>query len=51
MMPKTLQARLLLIPGALIKSGGNRNILQLPDNFLYRDVFEYALKTIEKLEI
>jgi hypothetical protein len=47
---KTLRARLLLIPGELIKSG-NRRTLKLPVNFLYRDAFEYAIKKIEKLKI
>jgi len=47
---KTLQTRLLLIPGELIRSRGNTKTLKLPANFLYRDAFEYAMKTIENLE-
>jgi hypothetical protein len=47
---KTLRARLLLIPGELIRSG-NKRTLKLPANFLYRDAFEYAIKKIEKLKI
>jgi hypothetical protein len=47
---KTLRARLLLIPGELIKSG-NRPTLKLPANFLYKSAFEYAIKTIDQLEI
>jgi len=47
---KTLRARLLLIPGELVKSE-NRPTLKLPANFLYKDTFEYAIKTIEKLRI
>jgi hypothetical protein len=46
----TLRARLLLIPGELIRSG-NKRTLKLPANFLYRDAFEYAIKKIEKLKI
>ena len=47
---KTLRARLLLIPGELIKSG-NRPTLKLPANFLYKSAFEYAIKKIDQLEI
>jgi hypothetical protein len=36
---KTLRARLLLIPGELIKSG-NKPTLKLPANFLYKSAFE-----------
>jgi hypothetical protein len=46
---KTLRARLLLIPGELVKSE-NRPTLKLPANFLYKDTFEYAIKKIEKLK-
>jgi len=46
---KTLRARLLLIPGQLVKSE-NRPTLKLPANFLYKDTFEYAIKNIEKLK-
>jgi hypothetical protein len=46
----TLRARLLLIPGELIRSG-NKRTLKLPANFLYRDAFEYAIKKIEKFQI
>jgi hypothetical protein len=47
---KTLRARLLLIPGELIKSG-NRPTLKLPANFLYKSAFEYGIKKIDRLEI
>jgi hypothetical protein len=47
---KTLRTRLLLTPGELTKSK-NRPTLKLPASFLYRDVFEYAIKKIEKLKI
>jgi hypothetical protein len=46
---KTLRARLLLIPGELIRPD-NRPTLKLPVNFLYKDAFEYAMKKIEKLK-
>jgi hypothetical protein len=46
----TLKARLLLIPGQLIRSG-NKRTLKLPANFLYKDAFEYAVKKIENLKI
>jgi len=46
---KTLRARLLLIPGELIRPG-NRPTLRLPANFLYKDAFKYANKKIEKLK-
>jgi hypothetical protein len=46
---KTLRARLLLIPGELVRSK-NRPTLKLPTNFLYQDAFEYAIKKIEKLK-
>jgi len=45
---KTLRARLLLIPGELIRPD-NRPTLKLPVNFLYKNAFEYAIKKIEKL--
>jgi hypothetical protein len=47
---KTLRARLLLIPGELIRPD-NRPTLKLPANFLYKDAFEYAIKKIDKLKI
>lgn len=47
---RTLRSRLLLIPGELINPE-NRPTLKLPANFLYRDVFEYAIKKIEKLKV
>jgi hypothetical protein len=47
---KTLRARLLVIPGELIRPD-NRPTLKLPANFLYRDAFEYAIKKIGKLKI
>jgi len=47
---KTLSARLLLIPGELVKTK-NKPTLKLPANFLYKDAFEYAIKEIEKLKI
>ena len=46
---KTLRARLLLIPGELIKPD-NRPTLKLPANLLYKHAFEYAIKRIEKLK-
>ncbi len=46
---KTLRARLLLIPGELIRPD-NRPTLKLPVNFLYKDAFEFAIKKIEKLK-
>jgi len=46
----TLRNRLLLIPGELVKIE-NRPTLKLPDNFLYKDAFEYAIKRIDKLKI
>jgi hypothetical protein len=47
---KTLKARLLLVPGELVKTK-NKPTLKLPANFLYKDAFEYAIKKIEKLKI
>jgi hypothetical protein len=47
---KTLGSRFLSIPSELIKSE-NRPILKLPENFMYRDTFEYAINKIEKLKI
>jgi hypothetical protein len=47
---KTLRARLLLIPGELIRPD-NRPTLKLPTNFLYKNAFEYAIKKIDKLKI
>ena len=49
MMLKTLRARLLLIPGELIRPD-NRPTLKLPANFLYKNAFEYAIKKVEKLK-
>ena len=46
---KTLRARLLLIPGELIRPD-NRPTLKLPANLLYKHAFEYAIKKIEKLK-
>jgi hypothetical protein len=46
---KTLRARLLLIPGELIRPD-NRPTLKLPVNFLYKNAFEYAMRKIEKLK-
>lgn len=45
----TLRARLLLIPGTLVKSE-NRPMLKLLANFWYRDAFEYAIKKIARLK-
>jgi len=47
---RTLRARILLIPGELVKTK-NKPTLKLPANFLYKDAFEYAIKEIEKLKI
>lgn len=46
----TLRARLLLIPGVLVKSS-NRPTLKFPANFWYRDAFEHAVKRIARLEL
>jgi hypothetical protein len=46
---KTLRARLLLIPGELIRPD-NRPTLKLPANLLYKHAFEYAIKKIERLK-
>lgn len=46
----TLRARLLLVPGVLVKTD-NRPTLKLPANFWYRDAFEYAVKKIARLNI
>lgn len=48
MMLSTLRSRLLLIPGQFVRSG-NRSILKLPANFLYKDAFDYAIKKIDKM--
>jgi hypothetical protein len=45
----TLRSRLLLIPGELIRPD-NRPTLKLPANFLYKDAFEHAMRSIEKLK-
>jgi Transposase DDE domain group 1 len=47
---KSLRARLLLIPGELIKPD-NRPTLKLLANFLYKHAFEYAIKKVENLKI
>jgi hypothetical protein len=47
---KTLRSRLLLIPGELVKAN-NKPTLKLPANFLYKDAFNYAFKSLEKLNI
>jgi len=47
---KTLRARLLLIPGELIRPD-NRPTLKLPVHFLDKDAFEYAIKKVEKLNL
>lgn len=46
---RTLRSRLLLIPGELIRSD-NRPTLKLPANFLYKDIFESAIKMIHKFK-
>lgn len=48
MMLSTLRSRLLLIPGQLVRSG-NKSILKLPANFLYKDVFDHAIRKIETI--
>lgn len=48
MMLSTLRSRLLLIPGQLVRSG-NKSILKLPVNFLYKDVFDHAIRKIETI--
>ncbi len=45
----TLRSRLLLIPGELIRPD-NRPTLKLPANFLYKDAFEHAMRSIDKLK-
>lgn len=49
MLLGTLRSRLLLIPGQLVRSG-NKSILKLPANFLYKDVFEHAINKIELIK-
>lgn len=46
---KTLRSRLLLVPGELTKSD-NRPTLKLPANFLYKEMFEFAIKAISKIK-
>ena len=46
----TLRARLLLIPGVLVRPD-NRPTLRLPADFWYQDAFEYAIRRIDQLEI
>jgi hypothetical protein len=46
---KTLRARLLLVPGELIRPD-NRPTLKLPANFLYKGAFEHPMRSIEKLK-
>lgn len=48
MMLGTLRSRLLLIPGQLVRSG-NKSILKLPANFLYKDVVDHAIRKIETI--
>ncbi len=45
---KTLRTRLLLIGDELTRTD-NRPTLKLPASFIYKDVFEYALKRIDQL--
>jgi hypothetical protein len=45
----TLRSRLLLIPGELTRPD-DRPTLKLPANFLYKDAFEHAMRSIEKLK-
>ncbi len=47
---RTLRTRLLLIPGELTRTN-NRPTLKLPASFIYKDVFEYALKRIDQLKV
>ena len=46
----TLRNQLLIVPGQLVYTG-NRPTLKLPKNFLHREVFEYALRHIQRLHI
>ena len=46
----TLRARLLLIPGELLRTD-NRPTLKLPANFLHKGASEHAMKKIDKLKI
>ncbi len=45
----TLRSQLLLVSGELVKVE-HRPTLKLPANFLYKDVFEYAIRKIDKLK-
>jgi hypothetical protein len=47
---KTLRIRFLLIPAELTNTD-NRPTLKLPENFLYKNAVEYALKEIGKIRI
>lgn len=46
----TLRNQLLIVPGQLVYTD-NRPTLKLPENFLHRDVFEYALRQIQRIRI
>lgn len=46
----TLRNQLLIVPGQLVYTD-NRPTLKLPENFLHREVFEYALRHIQRLRI
>jgi len=47
---QTIRENLLVLPARFVRSG-HKNILKLPKGFIYQDVFNYALKYLEKLEI
>jgi len=47
---QTIRENLLVLPARFIRSG-HKNILKLPKGFIYQDVFNYALKKLEVLEL
>lgn len=47
---KTLREKFLTIPAELVRTG-RKSILKLPTNFLYRDVFDYTIKRIQKFHL
>jgi hypothetical protein len=47
---KLLRHRLLLVPAELVQTD-NRPTLRLPASFLYRNLFEYVIKQLDKLKL
>lgn len=47
---QTLRLNLLVLPGKLVKSG-SKNVLRLPENYEYQNLFGYALSKIKRLKI